>query len=226
MTDVVLVHGTTQSATGFRELVSALEDLGHRAVAVDVPGGTASTSTGYARLLGKQVPSDIHRPTVVAHSAAGLLLPALARHLDAVHQVWLAAAVADYTGGRSLLTEVQENPQAVFNPEWIGVDPSQDPVLATYFLFHDADLTTLQSALATVSTCDLSAVYAETPVEDPARLPSTYVLPTDDRTLRVDWMRRVCRERLRGELIAVSGAHNFYASNPKETAAIIVRSMT
>lgn len=78
---------------------------------------------------------------VLAHSAAGLLLPALARHLDAVHQIWLAAAVADYPGRRSLLVELQTDPEAMFNPEWLGIDPTSDPVLATYFLFHDADLT-------------------------------------------------------------------------------------
>lgn len=54
---------------------------------------------------------------VVAHSAAGLLLPALARHLDARHQVWLAAAVADHAGRRSLLAEIREDPFAVLNPE-------------------------------------------------------------------------------------------------------------
>lgn len=225
MGDVVLVHGTTQSAAGFRGVVKALEDSGHRAIAVDVPGGKATTSAGFARLIGEQVPADFARPTVVAHSAAGLLLPALARHLNAAHQVWLAAAVADYAGRRSLLTEVQDNPRSVFNSEWIGVDPSQDPVLATYFLFHDADLATLQSALTTVSSCDLSAIYAEIPVEDPARLPSIYVLPADDRTLRTEWMRRTFHERLKGELIEVTGAHNFYAANPRETASIIARSV-
>jgi alpha-beta hydrolase superfamily lysophospholipase len=163
MNDVVLVHGTTQSASGFRRLADALHQRGHRAVALDVPSGAASTSAGYAGLLAAQLPADYDRPIVVAHSAAGLLLPALARKLNAAHQVWLAAAVADYAGRRSLLAEIQQDPLDVMNPEWLGIDPTGDPVLATYFLFHDADLATLQEALPTVSACDLTAVYAETP---------------------------------------------------------------
>lgn len=222
MANVVLVHGTTQSSSGFRRLITSLEHRGHRTVAVDVPSGAASTAEEYARLLAAQIPAGFDRPILVAHSAAGLLMPALARKLDADHQVWLAAAVADYVGRRSLLTEIEQDPLDVFNTEWVGIDPSSDPVLAAYFLFHDADLATLKDALLTVSPCDLSAVYAETPAEDPARISSTYVLPTGDRTLSTTWMRRVARERLHSEPIEIpAAAHNLYATRPDEVAAII-----
>lgn len=221
MADVVLVHGTTQSAAGFDRLVGALAERGHRAVAVDVPSGAASSALEYADLLAMQVPPDFDRPVVAAHSASGLLLPALARRLDARHQVWLAAAVPDYVGQRSLLAEIQQDPLAVFNPEWIGVDPTHDPVLATYFLFHDADLATLKAALATVSGCDLSAVYAEIPSVDPVDRPSTYLLPAGDRTLTAAWMARVAKERLHTEPIRLPGAHNFYVASPDAVAAHI-----
>lgn len=117
--DLVLVHGTTQSAAGFGPLVEALRRRGHRPVTVEVPTGAAATAGEYAALLAVQTPADLDRPVVVAHSAAGLLLPALARRLDARHQVWLAAAVADYTGRRSLMAEIRKDPLAVLNPEWL-----------------------------------------------------------------------------------------------------------
>ncbi len=128
MSDIVLVHGTTQSAAGFAPLVDALAPAGLRTICLDVPSGAATSAAGYADLLARQVPDHVHQPIVVAHSAAGLLLPALARRLDARHQVWLAAAVADYAGRRSLLDELRADPTAMFRPEWIGVDPSSDPV--------------------------------------------------------------------------------------------------
>ena len=221
MSDIVLVHGTTQSSVGFAPLIDALGPTGHRVVCLDVPSGTATSAAGYAELLASQVPDDVGQPVIVAHSAAGLLLPALARRLGAGHQVWLAAAVADYAGHRSLLNELRVDPTAMFHPEWIGVDPSTDPVLATYFLFHDADLPTLQVALPTVASCDLSAVYAETPVEDPARLPSTYLLPEDDRTLTRSAMERMARERLGVEPVVVPGGHNCYFAHPHDVAEAI-----
>jgi hypothetical protein len=220
MTDIVLVHGTTQTAAGFRELVAALERDGHRPVAVDVPGAAASTSTEYAELLAERLP-DLDRPIVVAHSAAGLLLPALAKRLDARHQVWLAAAVADYADGRSFLDEVREAPTDVMQSDWLGVDPTSDPVLATHFLFHDADLARLREGLETLALCDLSAVYAEVPPLDPTSVPSTYVLPDADRTLQHRWMVRVSRDRLGVEPTIVPGGHNCYAADPERIAAVI-----
>jgi hypothetical protein len=106
VSDIVLVHGSTQSAAGFAPLANILEAAGHRTICLDVPSGAAATAAGYAELLAPQVPADL-----AAHSAAGLLLPALARRLDARHQVWLAAVVADYVGSRSLLTRSQRTQQ-------------------------------------------------------------------------------------------------------------------
>jgi hypothetical protein len=223
--DIVLVHGTTQTAAGFAPLVAELRDRGHRALTVDVPSAAASTAEAYAGLLAAQLPADLDRPVVVAHSAAGLLLPSLARRLNARHQVWLAAAVGDYAGQRGFLTEVRQDPTAVVHEEWLGADPTGDPVLATYFLFHDANLAALRQALPTVSLCDLSAVYAEIPTVDPAAVPSTYVLPTGDRTLTPAWMAKVARERLHVEPVEIPGSHNFYAASPDTAAALISRAV-
>lgn len=221
MGDIVLVHGTTQTAAGFSGLVEALAERGHRAFAVDVPSGGASSAAGYAALVARQLPDDLQDPVVAAHSASGLLLPAIARHVGARHHVWLAATVADFPGGRSLLAELRQDPHDMFNSEWLGENPATDPVVAAYFLFHDADLATLREALTTVALCDLSEVYDETPTDDPARLPSTYLLPTEDRALRPDWMGRAARDRLRVEPVPVAGGHNFYTAAPRSTAALI-----
>jgi hypothetical protein len=93
--------------------------------------------------------------------------------------------------------------------------------LATYFLFHDADLATLRQALPTVSRCDLSAVYAEAPRIDPAARVSTYLLPTDDRALNHAGMQRMARERLSLEPVEVPGGHNSYVAHAEEIATAI-----
>jgi hypothetical protein len=222
VSDIVLVHGTTQSAAGFGGLVAALEKLGHRVLAPQVPCGAAASAAGYADLLAGALPGDLREPVVVAHSAGGLLLPALAARVGARHQVWLAAAVADYAGGRGFRLELRADPPAVVNPDWIGVDPTADHERAAFFLFHDADPDQLREALGTLAICDLDAVYDEVPTVDPAALPSTYLLPTGDRTLRPAWMARVARERLGVEPVEVPGAsHNFYVAIPDRTAELI-----
>lgn len=219
--DIVLVHGTTQTASGFWRLTTALAGRGHRPLTVDVPGAGTDTSLECADRLAGQLPQDLHRPVVAAHSASGLLLPALACRLDAACQVWMAAAVADYAGGRSLLSEIRVDPGALFHDEWLGADPTTDRALATYLLFHDADLATLQDALPTVAACDLSAVYTETPSVDPAACPSVYLLPVGDRALTGDGMRRMARDRLHVEPVEVPGGHNNYVAHPQAVADAI-----
>jgi hypothetical protein len=72
-----------------------------------------------------------------------------------------------------------------------------------------------------VKLCDLSELYAEIPAHDPSAIPSTYLLPTGDRTLTPAWMAKVARERLKIEPVEIPGSHNFYAASPAKTAALI-----
>lgn len=74
-----------------------------------------------------------------------------------------------------------------------------------------------------MASCDLSALYGATPTEDPARLPSTYVLPADDRALTRVAMERMARERLVVEPVVVPGGHNCYVAHPGEVAQVIDR---
>lgn len=221
MADLVLVHGTTQSPAGFGPLVAALAGHGHRALA---PGLSTEADAGIAEHvthLAAQLPDDVARPVVLAHSGAGHLLPALARALNAVHQIWLAAAIPDYRGRRSMLAELQDSDFAAFNPEWIGIDPTTDSAMATYFLFHDADLAGLRHGLETLARTDLTTVFHETPPDDPARISSSYLLPTDDRTLRPAWMAATARERLGIEPVELAGGHNLYTASPQQVAGAI-----
>ena len=157
----------------------------------------------------------------MAHSAAGLLLPPLAQRLNAVRQVWLAAVVADYANGRSFAEELSTDPEFVVSGEWLGANVADDPVAAAYFLFHDCDLATLRGALPTVAVSDLSPLYAERPAYNPTTLPSTYLLPTQDRTVRPSWMRLVAQRRLSVDPVEIDAGHNCYAAYPREVAAII-----
>ena len=223
MADFVLLHGTTQSPLGWERVVVALRQRGHAAHAVDLPTDAPGLlAEDYARVIRGQVPGEVVAPIVVAHSGSGLLLPATARVLAARHQVWLAAVVPDPRGGRSLLDEVRADPTAIFNPEWLGQNPVEDPVLATYFLFHDCDLATLRWALTTRRLFNPQAAYQEVPRPEawPA-IPTACVVATEDRTIRPDWLRRVARERLGVQPLEVPGGHCPHVSRPDLVADLL-----
>lgn len=220
--DLVLVHGTTQAPSGWRLLADRLAELGHRVRIVDLPTHQPElSSSGYARAVAEQVGGTVREPVVVAHSGAGLLLPAIADRLNASRLVWLAAAVPDFAGGRSFI-EVIRSDEDLFSDEWrqLTEPPTADPVTAAYFLFHDCNLATLRWALTTLRLFQPAAVYAERPPARPAR-PMTYVLPRHDRTLTPAWMRRAALEQLGIEAVEVDGGHCPQVSRPGEIAELL-----
>ncbi|OKJ91091.1 alpha/beta fold hydrolase [Amycolatopsis sp. CB00013] len=215
--DFVLVHGTTQSPAGWDRVAKLLTTAGHRTIAVDLLTPRELPVEGYAQHARDQY--DGERPVVVAHSGAGVLLPAIAEALDARALVWVAAYIPDFAGGRSLRDEAR----SVLEPDWIGVDPTADPEKASEFLFHDCDPETERLALDSLRLFD-PAVLAAHPAGAAPEIPSTVIVPTRDRTLRPDWLRRAARERLGVTAIEIDAGHCPQMSRPAEICGILTGS--
>lgn len=215
--DIVLVHGTTQGPTGWARLVGVLERFEHLCHVVDLCSVPSDLSAaGYASAVAGQV--DARRPIVVAHSGSGLLLGAIADILDADHQVFLAAPVPD--GRRSLMDEVRDHAAEMFNPAWLGKDPDGDHSIAREFLFHDCDEDTTEWALSTLRLFNPSTVYDEV-VPLNTKTPATVIVPSEDRTIRADWIETTAVQRLGVTATVIAGGHCPHVSRPDEVAAII-----
>jgi len=223
MTQFVLVHGTTQSPAGWDGLVDELRGGGHGVTAIDLPGDEPEwTVVDYARRTATQAGNVGERPVVVAHSGAGVLLPAIARTLSAATAVWLGAYVPDLPGATSMLDDIKAQRDAMFHPDWLGVDPTSDPELALRFLFHDCDPQTQQWALGTLRLFNPGpAVYQHSPAALPADISRAAVVPTADRTLRPGWMRQAARQRLGIEPTPIDTGHCPHVSQPEKLAAIL-----
>lgn len=218
MADFVLIHSTGQGAAGWDRVVQELAVRHHTAHAVELPDDPNLTAGDYAELMRRQV-GDVAAPVVLAHSGSGPLLPAAARTLDARRQVWLAAWVPDEQA--TFAEEVGDHAEEAFNPGWIGKNPIEDDDVAVAFLYHDCDHATLAWALATRRAFVPRAVYRER-IELAREIPSTYIVATEDRTIRPEWQRRMARERLRVEPTEIAAGHCPNVSQPDRLAAILV----
>jgi hypothetical protein len=216
--DLVLIHGTGTTYRGWDRLVAALEPLGVRCHAVDLPHDRPDlTAEGYAAVIRDQV-GEVSGPAVLAHSASGLLLPAAARTLSASRQIWLAAWIPSPED--SLLEEVTRDPSASFNLDWLGRDPVTDDDVARRFLYHDCDEETAAWALTTRRHFVPSAVY-EARIELAPEILSTAIVASADRTILPEWQRRAARERLGVEPLELASGHCPAASRPAELAALL-----
>jgi Alpha/beta hydrolase family len=214
---VVVIHSTGQGAAGWDPLVKALAERRSTARAVELPSDPDLLAAGYAQLIRRQV-GAIERPVVLAHSGSGPLLPAAARALHARQQIWLAAWVPD--PAVTFVEDVDLHADA-FNPDWIGADPIEDAAIAATFLYHDCDEATLEWALSTRRLFTPRAVYAER-ISLAPEIPSTYIVASNDRTIRPEWQRRMARERLDVEPIEIEAGHCANVSRPDRLAEILL----
>lgn len=221
--DFLLVHGSTQSPHAWEPLAGLLRERGHRSVAVDLPVDEPDLpAAGYAKIAAEQA-AHLDRPVVVAHSAGGVVVPAIEAAVEARHIVWLGALLPDLASGRSVYEQIQTDADEMFGAEhrtWTE-SVTEHPALSAYFLFHDCDLATLRWGLTTLRLWQPKAVFGEHPETGPLQAPSTYVLPEDDRTLRPEWMRAAARERLGVAPIVVPGGHCPHVSRPDLIATML-----
>ena len=214
----LLVHGTTQSPDGWRLLIDELVAFGHSAVTTDLARfGERMSATEYGQAVAEEL-SGPKVDVVVAHSGAGLILPAIATATDATMQVYLAAFVPQ--GSRSLMDELIDGPTHIFNADWIGVDPTSDHDAAHRFLFHDCSPEVAEWALTTLRLFVPASVYSEQVRLAPA-IPAISVVPDSDRTARTEWMIGASRERLGIEPRLVPGGHCPHVSRPRQVATIL-----
>ncbi len=214
----LLVYGTTQSPDGWRLLIDELGAFGHSAVTTDLARfGDRMSATEYGDAVAEEL-SGPKVDVVVAHSGAGLLLPAIASATDATMQVYLAAFVPN--GCRSLMDEVNDDPTHIFNADWIGVDPTTDHDAARRFLFHDCGPGVAEWALTTLRLFVPASVYSEQVPLAPT-IPAMSVVPDSDRTVRSEWMITASRERLGIEPCIVQGGHCPHVSRARQVTTIL-----
>lgn len=215
-----LVHGSGQGPSGWGLLVPELEKRGHQTICVDLPiDEPEAGAERYAQIIAGTL-SHQHSPAVVvAHSASGLFLPLVPDYYNVAHMVFLAAAIPE--PGQSLRQRFQAD-RRMFNPEWVGKDPTIDPAVARAFLFHDCGAAIADWALTTVRL-----MYARAALEQPCPLhswphvPSTYILPSDDRTISPGWWRKEAERLLGFPPLEIPGGHCPHVSRPEELASIL-----
>jgi hypothetical protein len=214
----VLIHSTGQGAAGWDRLAQALAERGSTAHAVELPNDPELRSADFAEIV-RRVVGAVTTPIVLAHSGSGPLLPAAARAFDARHQIWLAAWVPDPDA--SFVEDVDAHIDEAFDPGWIGVDPIEDDAIAARFLYHDCDEETLEWALTTRRLFVPRAVHDEH-IPLASEIPPTYIVASDDRTIRPDWHRRMAHDRLDVGPIEIPTGHCPNVSRPELLAEILL----
>jgi pimeloyl-ACP methyl ester carboxylesterase len=220
MATFVLVHGSTHSARAWDLVKAELQRRNHTVITPELPTDEPDASaTHYAKLIAGTIP-DSDCPIVVAHSAAGWFLPLVVARRRVRRMVFLAAVVPRI--GISFVELLRAEPEMI-NPAWLGKDPQVESV-ADEFLLHDCPPDRRSWARETIRVVRAQRVMDERyPLEHWPDVPSSYIVCTEDRTIRPAWSHKIARSQLGIEPIELPGGHCPYVSRPKELAEALIQ---
>ncbi len=222
----VLTHGAYHGAWCWKHLIEALEQLGHTAIAMDLPiEDPDAGAAAYADVIADLIEDD--DTVLVGHSMMGLAIPLVPERRTIVRLVYLCAFVPDPGSSfndvrhRESVEPDRKMQHAQFTE--LGDDVWMiGPDAAVELFYHDASERLASWAVPQLRPQGYRIMREPTPLRIWPAVPTTYVLCRADRAVDAGWARGVARERLGTEAIELEGGHSPFLTRPAELALALV----
>ncbi|MEV6758524.1 alpha/beta hydrolase [Streptomyces sp. NPDC051214] len=221
MSTFVLIHGAGDVGWSWHLVEAELRARGHDVVAPDLPGDDDSlTLDDYADAVVEAV-GDRRDLVVVGHSYGAFTAPLIAarRQVDALILV------------AGMVPEPGETPDAWWSNTGYaeavrrqaerdgGLTGSDDPHVSFY---HDVPRALAEEAMSKERAHPSSAASAQPwPLDAWPRVPTRFVVCTEDRFLPPEFQRRLARERLDVTPDEIAASHCAALSRPRELADVL-----
>ncbi|WP_170573027.1 alpha/beta fold hydrolase [Ruegeria atlantica] len=230
MADFLLIHGSCHGAWCWRDLIPALQALGHSARAVDLPShGADPTPIANVTLdacrdavLSACTPETI----VVGHSWGGYPTSAAAEAApDAMRAlIYLCAYVPQ--DGLSMVEMRKRAPRQLIvdavEKSTDGLSYTVKPDMVQDLFYHDCPPETVPYAFARLCPQAIAPQDTPLPLSDKfARVPKAYIRATDDHTIPTEYeeqMSHVAPEELRA---TINSSHSPFFAQPRHLAEIL-----
>lgn len=232
MSDILLVHGAAHGAWCWRDLVPALETLGHVVTTIDLPGHGSNPAPISAVTLAAYRDAVLaaiqNRVVVVGHSMAGYPITAAAEIAPQkfARLIYLCAHVPapgkSLSDMRKLVAE-----QPLIPAMAIAADKQSftfRPELAEQCFYHDCPDGTLDYALPRLLPQAVAPNMV--PVETGANyasVPRSYIRCTQDRAIPPSLQTLVCKDFRPGTVHDINTGHSPFFADPIGLATLIDR---
>ncbi len=230
MTDFLLIHGAAHGAWCWRDVIPALQTLGHSARAIDLPGHgddktpyTNVTLDAYRDAILAAIDTPV---TLVGHSMGGYPITAAAESApDKIERLVYLCAYVPAPG----LSLAQRRMQAAQQPLLPAIRMADDrkgwtvaPDMIEPLFYHDCPPETL--AYAAPRLCVQATQPTAVPVPTTARydsVPRHYIRCTDDRTIPPDFQAEMVQDWPNGTVHSMDTAHSPFFADPDGLAGLL-----
>ncbi|MGE5518933.1 MAG: alpha/beta fold hydrolase [Candidatus Dadabacteria bacterium] len=236
MKTFILIHGSWHSAWNWHKVVPLLEQAGHKAIAIDLPGmGRDKTPIAEVKLkstvqkLCELMDSIEGKVILVGHSKNGIMISQAAEYRpDKIEKLVYLAAYLIPNGKTQREYSMQDTegwlkPYVIQHPE--TASHVLQPEIYKEGLYHDCDEDIVE--LAKILLSDEPVESGITPLEltegNFGRVPRVYIECTEDRAVTPFIQRKMYTEIPCEKVYSLPTSHSPFFSRPKELVEILLQ---
>ena len=231
MADFLLVHGSCHGAWCWRDVIPALQAIGHTARAIDLPGhgdGRDLASVTLEQTADAVLAATTPDTIVVGHSWGGYPISAAAeKHPDAMRGlIYLCAYVP--VSGLSVADMRRNGPRQTLTDAIIkdpnGSSYQFDPNHAPDLFYHDCPDAAVEYALSNI--CPQPTQPQNTPLVITDRwrnVPKAYIRCANDRVIPPEYQADMVADWPRSQVHHMAVSHSPFFADPSGLAEMITK---
>jgi pimeloyl-ACP methyl ester carboxylesterase len=233
MKTFILIHGSWHSSWNWHRVIPILEQQGHRAIAMDLPGmGRDKTPIKEVKMkstvekICKLIDSIEGKVILVGHSKNGIMISQAAEYRpDKIEKLVYLAAYLIPDGKTQKEYSVQDT-AGVLKPyvtmyEELNAHTLQ-PEIYKEGLYHDCDneITELAKLLLSHEPVESGITPLQLTNHNYGRVPRIYIECTEDKAVTPFIQRKMYMEMPCEKVYSMSTSHSPFFSKPRELSAI------
>jgi len=235
MKTFILIHGSWHSAWNWHKVVPLIENAGHRAIAIDLPGmGRDKTPIQEVKMkttvekICEVIDSVPGKVILVGHSKNGIMISQAAEYRpEKIEKLVYLAAYLIPNGKTQKEYSMQDSEGWLRS--YVTQHPETNshtlqPVIFKEGLYHDCDddITELAKVLLSNEPVESAITPLELTEENFGRLPRVYIECTEDRAVTPFIQKKMYSEIPCEKIYSLATSHSPFFSKPKELVDILL----
>ena len=232
MSTYVLIHGSWHGAWCWYKIIPLLQQAGHKAIALDLPGHGRDwraprevSLQRYVESVCNVLDAQAESLILVGHSRGGIVISQTAEHRSDKIRTLVYLAAFLIPNGETLMTTAHSDPDSLINSNTV-VNQEQGSTMLKAEAFRDAlygdcsqEDIVLATALLTPEPTAPSATPLSLSEEHFGRIPRVYIETLQDKGVTPALQKKMYTVTPCQQIISMDTSHSPFLSQPQQLAS-------